>query len=318
MKNSVETIRFNRFNSYYDTYKLWSLLHQNEFPEFAGKYLKIFKKFDIHFVPKLLQNWDCVSRFILQNTGILNEFKFRHCERSGEDLVVSFIYKIILQSKDVIRKISLFKFIIPNTYFPNLTKIELNLAFTEQIAIEKFKIEYPQALENMPNLEILHFFTDYNPNYKPFCKYFAENFPEHCIYYQDDDIDEIGILDYFPAKILCNVNLTSLQNKKYNYFLQYLHVMVDINNPMLHGWDRYESIFNQCPNLKVINIDFDMDEDDFDSLDIFDKWDSRYKFFESRGIKLVDDSFEIFDNKKLQLKVAQESGIKWRVIFSAY
>lgn len=110
--------------------------------------------------------------------------------------------------------------------------------------------------------------------------------------------------------------LSDLENKKYISHLEYAHAY---NDYAFDGeWDRYREIFDQCVNLKAIELRTDMGhvlavlptlpEDEQEA------WNKRISYFQARGIRLANKN-EISDNEHLRTKLAKLAGATWRFHF---
>merc|ERR1711964_553341 len=104
-------------------------------------------------------------------------------------------------------------------------------------------------------------------------------------------------------------------------FLQYLFVFVDAAyDPMAKGWDRYREYFDQCTNLKEIEISIaEHDIPIREYLPNFSKehqkiWKERISYFQKRGIRLARRG-DTYRNENLKNKLAKEAGIPWRFHF---
>lgn len=149
--------------------------------------------------------------------------------------------------------------------------------------------------------------------------YIGDKYPQHCM---SSSIHIDSMLNYFPLKILtCVDDLSDLHNKRYNNEVEYLHVVVFIDDDgCVHdsSWDRYQEIFDQCSKLKQIAFHFEDEEGEeisFDDLKvIWIGWNEKVEYFKNRGIQIVKHH-AIVENQDLQLKVAKEAGLKWRFNF---
>jgi hypothetical protein len=100
---------------------------------------------------------------------------------------------------------------------------------------------------------------------------------------------------------------------------QFEYVHVDIHNvihrPSVFNWYRYQEIFDQCTNLKGIELTTSSKsiEEILPTLSESHQkiWKERIEYFQSKNIRLVKKN-EIDGNENLRKKLAKEAGIKWR------
>merc|ERR1712034_44050 len=116
-------------------------------------------------------------------------------------------------------------------------------------------------------------------------------------------------------------NVSCFENKNYISHLQYAHVNVCISHPsMSNGWETYRETFDQCINLKAIELQGwngnsvteilpNMSEADQEI------WNERISYFQARGIRLANQN-EIRRNENLKSKLAKEEGATWRFHFN--
>merc|ERR1711964_561540 len=101
-----------------------------------------------------------------------------------------------------------------------------------------------------------------------------------------------------------------LDNSKCAENLCFLNVAICLEDPTDHGWTNYKNIFDQCSNLKEIEL-FSVSEGKIQK-DIFAKmsepnraiWQERMTYFEKRGIEILEEK-KIYQNENLRAKVAQ-------------
>merc|ERR1712034_170664 len=160
------------------------------------------------------------------------------------------------------------------------------------------------------------------PGHNDICEYIVKHYSKHCISASAAYEMYEMLLNIVPVKILTGVIdlQENLQNFTYVSGLQYLHVwMFDAEEPMIHGWDKYQESFDQCLNLKAIEVTW-MDEyyDRTSLSQISDTnkkiWQERISYFKARGIRVVDDG-EIYENENLEMKLAKEAGVTWKFHF---
>merc|ERR1712034_53557 len=157
------------------------------------------------------------------------------------------------------------------------------------------------------------------PGCNDVCEYIVKHYSKHFISRSADTYEMLNIV---PVKILTDVVdlRENLQNFTYVSGLQYLHVeILDAEEPMSFGWDKYQESFDQCLNLKAIELTW-MDEDAYNITlwqisEVNQKiWQERISYFKARGIRIVDDG-EILGNENLQMKLAKEAGVTWKFHF---
>merc|ERR1712034_215994 len=154
------------------------------------------------------------------------------------------------------------------------------------------------------------------------CKYIVKHYSKHCISASEAEYEMYEKLIIVPVKILSGVFDLSehLQNLKYVSRLQYLQVDIyDPEEPMHWGWDKYQESFDQCLNLKAIELTWRDEDGDIISLSQISEtnqkiWQERISYFKARGIRIVDDG-EIHENENLQMKLAKKAGVTWKFHF---
>jgi len=200
----------------------------------------------------------------------------------------------------------------------------MDFGLPESIDLEKFQNNFPIVLKNMENLNFFALRFRYKSSYPKFWEYIAQNYANHCVSAcTKNEIVYKTILDFVPIKCFVDVkDLICLENKKYISNLQYLHIIiVRKENPMDLNWDRYRDIFDQCINLKEIEIS-ELSDKNFvtEILPTLSNtnqkiWKERLSYFQARGILMTNECKFSKDLKKFEKKVAKEAGLKWRFRF---
>merc|ERR1711964_125299 len=100
-------------------------------------------------------------------------------------------------------------------------------------------------------------------------------------------------------------------NGKYLWNLKYIHINI---SSFFDEWDGYQDIFDQCTNLKAIElcVGATILSDILPHMSGINQqiWKERISYFEARGIRLANYK-EIQDNENLKRKVAKEAGVPW-------
>jgi len=175
------------------------------------------------------------------------------------------------------------------------------------------------VLKNSERLETVELRWDRD---SPACynifEYVVNNYEKHCI--RGCVGRNSKFLNFVPVKIVTRVfSLEFPQNLKYVSGVQYLHVTVGIRQPpMLFGWDKYKEFFDQCLNLKEIELHWNggcRNKSNISETSEANQiiWQERIENIKARGIRFVNDG-EIFRNK-MEMKVAKESGVTWKFVF---
>jgi hypothetical protein len=162
----------------------------------------------------------------------------------------------------------------------------------------------------------------YDDEGRDVCEYIGKNYQNHCI----SGISNIGFatIEVLPLKIIfMGRSLRELENKKYAPTVQYLHAFTshDAQREEATGWDRYQEIFDQCTNLKAIELSLVWTKETISdilptlSTERQQIWQTRIEYFEKRGIHVAKVN-EIYNNQNLKNKLAKEAGISWRFKFS--
>ena len=155
-----------------------------------------------------------------------------------------------------------------------------------------------------------------DPGYNDICEYIVKHYSKHCISASSAENEMYEMFTIVAVKILSGVfDLQEhLQNLKYVSVPQYLQMSIfDDEDPMSFGWDKYQEIFDQCLNLKAIQLTWLDEDDDRITLSQISEanqklWQERISYFKARGICIVDDD-EIWGNENLQMKLAKEAGV---------
>jgi len=147
---------------------------------------------------------------------------------------------------------------------------------------------------------------------KPFlllCQHICENYGKHCSGALST-ANRSRVLDILPVKILEGIGYLkkTLSNKKYTFQLEYAHIHINPSNPMMAGWNRYQEIFDQCINLKAIELALVTNDAEFVT-EIFPKMS------EANQEIWKANQGEILFNENLQMKVAKESRVTWTFHF---
>jgi len=260
-KDAVETIRFNRMvgSDFFN-----KLNHTLEFhgtvPPYTTKYLQAFRK--LHFPIDLLDNyWDEnvheICSLILSSMQNLNTINFK-VSLPGNDFTLSvlneiFILKMLLNSKETLQTLHISKFTLPHKKFLKLSTLELKIG-EEYMSLHEFQTIFSRVLKYMENLETVS--LDQCGDTAHVCEYIAKNYAKHCISASGPEctLNRVGV-QIFTGRTspAFSGDLAKLENKKYGHNLQYLHMWICANNPMVNGWDRYREILDQYTNLKVIS-----------------------------------------------------------------
>jgi len=206
---------------------------------------------------------------------------------------------------------------VPDILFPNLTKLHL-----ESHHGDIFVNNFQQILKNMENLEIVEM-EPYEPS-DTFFQYIRTNYSKHCIHatfeWYDFEGYDHNIADHLPIKILdsCWDLEEQLNDKRYNSQLQFLHLQNIWKYHSDYDANVFQDILDQCSNLKAIAFsNHKKENEDFSKCSEKNRenWQERITYLQSRGIEILHKD-EIFQNETLQLKLAQEAGIKWRFSFT--
>merc|ERR1711964_694489 len=103
--------------------------------------------------------------------------------------------------------------------------------------------------------------------------------------------------------------------------LQYMHIRIARpEEPMYYYWDKYQEIFDQCPNLKA--IEFEGNKSTNFITDVLPNlsennqqiWNERLSYFQARNIRFTNLG-EIRNNENLRKELEKEAGVTWSFHF---
>jgi hypothetical protein len=312
-QNVAETIRFNQE---IESYIFERFCSQPQISNGFGKYLKIFRKLRLPLSLPETEKGAQMKSIVLNRMKKLNHINFhRNPEPTMSD---SFSLQMLTNSRETLQYLKLSNLIIPEMCLSKLHRLELNLY--RHTSLLQFKNYFPQTLKKMKNIEKVRLGLFVQSDTKNISEYIAENYKKHCI--SAIEWDPIVVLDLFPVQILVGIIEIDqkVKNRKYAHEIRYLDIIVDPEYPFENGWENYREIFDQCTNLEAISLSDQYDENfiheslPYLSEAIQEIWEKRISYFEARGIQIVDKD-EIRKNKRLQKKLAKESGIRWRFHF---
>ena len=316
-KHAIETMRFNRYLP-----KSWIFFSKmNQIPIlYVQKYLRAFRKISFH-MDELEEIGQHSLTVISDSVQKLNcaEFNYDDYDEISQ-FNTSFITKILQNSKTTLQFANIpILSILKGITFLKLRKLELIMS-ENFISSDEFVTYFPKILENnIGNLDVVDLFLF--DGYHPVCEYIEQYYGKHCI--SGESLEDVKNL---PLKIRKWVwNLEELQSQKYTTSLQYLHILIpstcmDMEMESSVGWDTYQEIFDQFPNLKAIEIWYARNSKNFiDVVSTFpperqQRWHSRIAYFQKRGIHLAKRN-EIYGNENLKMQLAKEAGISWRFDF---
>jgi len=320
-KDAVETIKFNRAVPLQISRDIDEII-KNGLPisTYFEKYLKCFKRLYAPVDILASENGNHVISLILKNMHKLNLIWFR--SDYGEILPETldpFIFQILENSHETLQYLIISRFCVPaDISFPKLKLLVIEIG--KNICVPEFKTYFPLVLKNMERLQTVKLVnvSFSKPDYYDVCEYIAEHYDKHCIS-ADICCHNFEISNVAPVKILISVvDLEeNLQNFKYVSGLQYLHIFIDYpKEPMTCGWDKYQQIFDQCLNLKGVELDWGDENGDAITLSQISEpyqtiWQERISYFEARRIRIVDD----VGNENLKTKLAKEAGVTWKFDF---
>ena len=322
-KNAVETIRFNQYSSMQEVRMTLTFLELDQAitnqtiisTNYFDKYLPAFKQFSAPVNICFWENKNEIFALILKNMKKLNELDFAswHGNLSPED--ETFMYKMIENSRNTLSKLHLSKITIPDVTFPKMTQLSLCIG-RDYILLEDFETHFPRVLENMEILEKVTL-NRWRGGSESVLQYIDHNYQKHCIHGR---LFKFDLLNYIPLKIATTIfELEKVDNKIYGSHLQYAQFIFRHDDPMEDGWDRYQEIFDQCTNLKAIELVYGRRTlcETLPNLSepVQEIWQERLSYFEARGIRVVDKLNKIGGNANLQKKLAKEAGITWRFDF---
>jgi hypothetical protein len=292
-------------------------------PQFVAKYIKLFKHLNIDplVMPKTEIESKSLSDFILKNIKNMKTIFIKFGFQQGQEF---WLRSLLKNSHKTLTKVNncTLNSLPDNISFPKLNCIDLYVG--TDIEKKKFETCFPKMLKRMKNLEHVKLRIKSNWLSKgddiELYKYIAEHYSKHCI--TNDASDLKHMLNYLPFKVAAEISsLTDLDGKKYTHELEHLFIFIENLNPMSDGWDRYQDIFDQCLNLKQIAL-YKTSGDDHElhgnfkiSDDLPNIWKNRIAYFQKRGIKIVEDENEFFENDEFELKLTKAAGVKWRFSF---
>jgi len=342
-KNAVETIKFNRklgcvrlrYGSFFghgklqphvfdDIFKLIDEIIDNfhdempKVPPYFEKYLQCFKKLEVPMQLFSSENGRDMISLVLKNMQKLNHIKFESDEQKLPETIDPFMIQMLENSHETLQYTSISRFCIPDISFPKLETLRIEIG--KDICLPEFKTYFPQVLKNSERLETVELRWDRDlPACYNIFEYVVNNYEKHCI--RGCVGRNSKFLNFVPVKIVTRVfSLEFPQNLKYVSGVQYLHVTVGIRQPpMLFGWDKYKEFFDQCLNLKEIELHWNggcRNKSNISETSEANQiiWQERIENIKARGIRFVNDG-KIFRNKNLEMKVAKESGVTWKFVF---
>jgi len=229
-------------------------------------------------------------------------------------------------SHETLQIASISRFYIPDISFPKLKLLEIEIG--KDICLPEFKTYFPLILKNMERLETVNLSLR-NPGKRipgcnDVCEYIVKHYSKHCISASTNH-ELYEVLNIVPVKILsevCDLR-THLQNFTYVSGLQYLHVLVDVEETS-QEWDENLERFDHYLNLKAVEITWMSWEAEDTSVQTSlsqiseanqNILQERMSYFKARGIRIVDDG-EICGNENLQMKLAKEAGVTWKFHFN--
>jgi len=235
-------------------------------------------------------------------------------ERSIE---TSFVFPLLQNSQETLKRLNVSKFSIPDIVFPKLTTIAMRIG-EDDTSVFEVQTYFPKVLKNVEFLENVNLYLHYEGTLSV-CQYICKNYQKHCIMADYDAVQQESHLQDVPFKILIGADLTNLENMNYLSHLQYIHFYIrDEDDPMSDGWDRYQEVFDQCTNLKAIEL-IDCDGDNFTTefLPIlYDNhqtiWKQRLAYFQKRGIRIASLNEIRYHTRE---KLVKELGLTWSIYF---
>lgn len=318
-KNAVETMRFNR----YVPYKYFD--HINKIPvTYATKYLPAFRKIELRQMHLDRMSED--QRNLISNSmKKLNEIGFfghRGSEVSPADFTMT---KILQNSKTTLQTVTLPGLrIAKDIIFAKLRKFSLFVS-EDTTSFQEFENYFPPFLEkHMENVEIVTL-DIYEVEGKHVCEYVGANYPNHCISYSEDqDLCFNSQFEILPLKIVTiECDLMALENQKHTPTIEYL-CFKDLSDYKeirdTYGWNRFQDIFNQCTNLKVIELGYYWRQRIISDVlpwlphETQQFWENVIAYLKKRGIHIAKHG-EIYQNEKLRNQVAKEAKVSWRFHF---
>jgi hypothetical protein len=315
-KDAVETIKFNREVPLTILDVIDHIITSRlSISPYFEKYLQCFRK--LHAPMNLFssENGHQMISLVLKNMQKLNYIHFGSDLGSLPDTVDPFMLQILENSHETLQYTSISRFCIPDICFPKLNALTIEIG--QDICLPEFKTYFPQMLKNMERLETVELFV-LEPAYHDIYEYVANNYEKHCI---RGSANSTRLLNIVPVKILIGVSdlERDLQNMKCVSGIQYLHVWIyNTETPMRCGWDKYQEIFDQCLNLKAIELSWmrNYEFGAFVQVSAANQniWQERMSYFKTRGIRIADDR-KIFLNANLETKLAKEASVTWKFCF---
>jgi hypothetical protein len=323
-KDAVETIQFNRtfecqsfLGNFYDIDDCSALDENISLPtNYLEKYLKVFKKLTL---PVNLEFKNEIFALVLNNMKKLNKIHFLTEGEPVKEEFTSFISELLHNSQKTLQRLNPVNLIgIADIAFSKLTTLDLFIG--EEIRLPQFQDYFPKALKNMENLETVEVRCA-RFGFTPICQHIFENYEKHCISSDHDFGDNI-----VPVKILQGITMQDflVENTNNVSHLLYVHVLAETDEngspqPQTQGWERYQEIFDECVNLKAIELEQYKDDFVTKTLPNFSQanqeiWKERISYFQARGIRIAD-RHEIYNNEDLRLKLAKEAGVTWKFHF---
>ena len=254
-KLAVETQRVNYFNN---TRTLDSLIYYlcnqrisqkpfppNPFPPIYGKYLQIFKNFNINIGIIVGRRWGDLQSLILNNTKNLKICLIQVSQRF--EVPEKFIFDLYGKHKKTLEVINLLRNRIPNFILPKLKYVCFNL--DKNMDGNTFENLIQNMLEKFPNIERIRIL---NPNYKystSVIEKMKTKFRKHCV----------GPFGHQFLKVLpAAIGSIEVLDQELPFLDQLEHLTIHIplkigilNN---NGWNDYKRFFNLCSNLKEVRL----------------------------------------------------------------
>jgi hypothetical protein len=315
-KNAVETMRFNRpVPERYLKHFSWNPGHHPQIsPEwvakhfrdrvtYRAKYLQAFRK--LHLDWEYLYEMSEDQRNLISNLTKLNEIKFPFTEFELSEVSPEYYFmmtKMLQNSKTTLQTVQLYNLTIAkDIIFPKLRKLDL-LISEHRTSFQDFEKYFRQILEkNMENVEIVVLRLG-KMETQHVCEYVSTNYPNHCISFYVPTFSDlpIDVFEILPSKIveMSALKLLELENKRHTPTIEYLCLN---NLPykagrerllLTTGWNRYQDIFDQCTNLKAIELrswDKEILSDNLYKLTAENQqfWKNVITYFKKRGIHLA-------------------------------
>jgi len=287
-KNSVETIRLDRWVPVEFIGELCRHTKNNGFPQFYSKYIKIFKHFRFYWDEDLeyMEKWEPISNLLFRNLKNLGnicidvelkppnftQFLFKLFENSQSTLEM---FYICWATEDVLT--------LPTIDLPNLRCFELYLPSRGKMDINTFDYLIKHVASLCKYLKIFELFLQSKP---ALLDYIIKNYPNHFVCGP-----LIQTLDHIPLKF-SYLNLEDLAAYRYAPHIEYLVLITEnFSVPNEGGWSHYKEILSFFPNLKGITFhgsDYDLDSAlEHLSLTNQNIWKERILYFKSKNIKIL-------------------------------